>query len=271
MELRRAAEFGLDELTRGWNLGYTDYFVPVSFSEAAMASWMKAGQFDLAHSLVLTDGPNLVGFSYLGVQGRRGWIGGFGISPDYRGKGLARQLFADHVSRFPEAGVDQVQLEVMVENWAQKVYAGAGFRCTRRLLVLRGTLPNAAATDGVCEVAPAVALAHSQPLHGAYPACWQREVPYLQFGITEGTRAFIAGPQEEPTAMLLCQPVGDRLRILDAAGSPEGIDRLIAWAGATFGGQSAFIVNEPEGSPVHQALLAAGFQVERAQFEMHWP
>ena len=83
MEIRRGSELSPSQLTEAWNLGYTGYFVPVYFTEAQLSQWMEAGSFDLSRSLILMDGLTPAGFSFLGVRGRRGWIGGFGIAIFY--------------------------------------------------------------------------------------------------------------------------------------------------------------------------------------------
>lgn len=272
MELKRGDQLSVAQLTEAWNLGYTGYFIPIHFTEPQLSHWMEAGSFDLSRSLVLMDDQSPAGFSFLGVRGVRGWIGGFGISPDYRGKGLAGQLFRDHVALFRESGLESVHLEVLVENWAQKVYAGAGFTVSRRLSILQGTLPRLSPQEGqgVQEGSPDQLLALSPRLHGAHPPVWQREPASLTVSMPANSHALYTGPEGEPTGYLLYQAVSERVRVVDAAGGPAEAQALLAGLASRFPDLPVSVVNEPDGSPFHAALLAMGCAEARAQWEMRW-
>lgn len=270
MEWKRADELSLTQLTEAWNLGYTGYFIPIQFTESQLSHWMQAGSFDLARSLILMDGDKPAGFSFLGVRGSRGWIGGFGIAPDYRGKGLAHQLFARHAELFPEMGMDQVQLEVLVENWAQRVYARSGFAVTRRLTILQGTLPPPAGEASVQQGTSQRLLGHSARLHGANPPVWQREPASLNITMPANAVGLYTGPAEAPTGYLLCQETSGQVRILDAAGDEEAVRALVDGLAARFPQAAVSVVNEPEGSPLHGRLAQLGCTEVRAQWEMRW-
>jgi len=55
------------------------------------------------------------------------------VSPDVRGKGVARYLLKGLISRLGERGIEQVILDVAEDNdAAQKLYARAGFQCDGR-------------------------------------------------------------------------------------------------------------------------------------------
>jgi ribosomal protein S18 acetylase RimI-like enzyme len=269
MDLKRGNELSLSQLTEAWNQGYIGYFIPISFTESQFSRWMEAGSFDLSRSLILMDGDTPAGFSFLGVRGRRGWIGGFGIAPDYRGKGLAHQLFQDHIHLCEAEGLETIQLEVLVENWAQRVYARAGLAITRRLAILQGTLPqNADHSEEVREGDPRKLLAHNPRLHGDHPPVWQREAPSLAVTMPADAAALYTGPDEAPTGYLLYQAMGDKVRILDGAGGAGEARALLNSLAARYPGLGLSAVNEPEGSPLHQALLALGCTEARAQWEM---
>lgn len=269
MELKRASQFSLAELTAFWNLGYTGYFIPIQFTEAQMENWIRCGDLDLDRSLVLMDGDKPAGFSFLGVRGDRGWIGGFGITPDYRGKGLAYSLFADHLKRIE---LDHVQLEVLVENWASKVYAAAGFVTERRLSILRGKLPDGGNEQPVRLASPQALLPHSERLHAEAPAPWQRQPAWLTKSLPANANALYTGPADQPTGFLCYRVLeNNSLTLLDAAapGRPEA-DQLVAMLARLYPGFTVTILNEPEGSAIHQALTAAGCTEFKAQYEMHW-
>lgn len=271
MELRPASEFSLTDLTRFWNLGYEGYFVPVAFSEGALAAWFHCGDFSLKDSLVALDGDHLVGFSFLGVRGSRGWIGGFGIAPAYRGRGLAADLFARHVRHVQGLRLTSVQLEVLEQNWASKVYSRAGFEIARRLSVLRGRLPGVPCeTEAPVAVAedPRQLLFHSHRLHESTPAVWQREPEWLERSLTPSVTGLYTGLAGEPSAYLLYTADQDRIRVLDAAApgdaEADALVRALTWRHP---GAEAVLVNEPVG-PVLRAFAAAGLQEAMAQHEM---
>ena len=246
-------------LTAYWNLGYEGYFVPVNFSEAVLAQHVRAGSIDLERSVVLVEGDALLGFSLLGVRGERGWIGGFGVAPAHRGHGLAQTLIEEQLAIARQAGLARVQLEVMCQNWAKKVYARAGFATTRDLVMLTATLPAAAAATSFSS-RDGFAADHAR-LHASAPACWQRELASLDAD-PSGDVISVAD------AILLTGRVGGALRIRDAAALADA-DALLAALAAHHPGEPVTIVNEPEGSPIHRALIALGAVEKLGQHEMH--
>ncbi|HWI61446.1 MAG TPA: N-acetyltransferase [Symbiobacteriaceae bacterium] len=272
MQLQTADKFSLAELTRFWNLGYTGYFIAIEFTEAMLSGWIKNGDFDLSRSIVAMDGENCMGFSLLGVRGHRGWIGGFGVAPDYRGRGLAYELFSRHVDLIVrETDLKTVQLEVLVENWARKVYERAGFAVTRRLSLLQG-VPAAPATGTAVKTAPPVPLlAHHYRLHAGCKAVWQREISWIEKTLPPTADGFYTGTFEAPTGFLITAPAGEGLRIVDGAALTAGdAEALVAMVAARYPGKTLTAVNEPEGGPLHQALVAAGLPEVRAQWELVW-
>jgi ribosomal protein S18 acetylase RimI-like enzyme len=281
MELRSADGFSLAELTRIWNLGYTGYFIPFTFTEEMLAGWLRNGDFDLSHSVVAMDGEKPIGFSLLGVRGGRGWIGGVGVSPDYRGQGMAYRLFAEHVALIEEqTDLRTVQLEVLTENWARKVYERAGFAVVRRLGVMQGVpgaMVSAGAGDGAGagarpQVAPPVALlAHHDRLHGGCRAVWQREISWLEKSLPATAEGLYTGALEAPSGYLIVAPAGEGVRIADGAALTEAdAADLVAMLAERYPGKNVSAVNEPDDGPLYKALVAAGVAEARSQWEMLW-
>lgn len=276
MRERRASEFAVAELAEFWNQGYAGYFVPLNFSEEQMAAHLRCGDVDLDGSRVWMDGAACVGFSYLGVRGERGWIGGFGVTPAYRGRGLSYELFARHLETIRQGGPPRVQLEVLEENWARRVYERAGMAVTRRVVILQGTLPDRPdslpSPSGVWDADPRALLAHHERLHAALPPTWNRERPWLERSLAQGDAALAVGPEDAPTAVLWFRDAGGSPRILDAAAVDRAAaDALARGLAARVPGAAATLVNEPERSPVRDALEALGLAETRAQWEMHLP
>ncbi len=125
---RRLAAAALDSV-------FAQYVVPISFSEPQYAAHVAVNDIDLTASPIWYDGDDVVAAAVLGVRGRRGWLGGFGLVPEYRGRGLARELLADVLERAWRLDLDSVALEVLEQNpAARQTYVTGGFKRTRRLL-----------------------------------------------------------------------------------------------------------------------------------------
>jgi GNAT superfamily N-acetyltransferase len=271
MQERRASEFSLGELAEFWNQGYAGYFVPLRFSEAQMETHLRCGGMDLRESLVWMDGDACVGFSYLGVRGNRGWIGGFGVTPAHRGRGFSYRLFARHVEVIRGLGLPRVQLEVLEENWARRVYERAGFAVTRRVVVLQGTLEGGGGEARVYDAEPGPLLAHHERLHAGAAPAWNRDRPWLEEAIVPGDLALVVGPEDHPAAVAWVREGGAEVRLLGAAAAEDEPARALARGlVARWAGRAATLVNEPEESPLRRALEEVGMRVARTQLEMLW-
>lgn len=94
---------------------------------------MSAGAFD---------GDRMIGFCINGLgewqEKLTAYDAGTGIIPGYRGRGIAKELFAFLESELKDAGVFQYLLEVLTSNVpAATLYRKLGFVETRRLAVFR--------------------------------------------------------------------------------------------------------------------------------------
>ncbi len=79
------------------------------------------------------------------------------------------------------------------------------------------------------------------------------------------------GPPEAPSGVLLFRERQGQVRIVDGAALGEGdADALVEALAARQPGAPATLGNEPEGSPLHLALLRAGLRETFAQYEMCW-
>ena len=269
VETGKASELGGDGLLALWNAGYEGYFVPISMTAAQLERHLRCGAIDLDRSRVMRVDGEPAAFSLLGIDGERGWIGGFGVAPAFRGRGLSYALMREHAARFRGWGLHRVQLELFEQNWVRKTYEAAGFRVTRRLPYLVGTAP--ASGRPLSAVSLDEALEHHARLHAAFPASWNREPRFVRCAFPPDGEIAIAGPAARPSGILLAAPLGERVRVYGAAAEDvESAARLVEALGALFPARPVIVVNEPEGSPVHRALLAAGFAGESAQLEMHW-
>ena len=121
---------------------FSDYQVDMRMSEQQFAQRFTRDGVQLEISVGAFDHDRLIGFymNSLGDwQGKRtAYDAGTGIVPDYRGRGVAQDLFAFLVSRLKERDVSEYLLEVLTSNErAVMLYRNLGFVEVRRLAVLR--------------------------------------------------------------------------------------------------------------------------------------
>src|SRR3569832_953558 len=125
---------------------FSDYQVDMQMSEQQFAHRLARDGVQLEISTGAFDDDDMIGF-YLTALGD--WQGkltaydaGTGIVPDYRGRGVAQELFAFTVSRLKERAVSQCLLEVLTSNErAVALYRKLGFFEVRRLAVCRSQQP----------------------------------------------------------------------------------------------------------------------------------
>lgn len=121
---------------------FSDYQVDMQMSEQQFAQRLTRDGVQLEVSTGAFDDDRMIGFYINAVddwQGKRtAYDAGTGIVPDYRGRGVAQELFAFTVAKLKERGVSQYLLEVLSSNErAVALYRKLGFVEVRRFAVLR--------------------------------------------------------------------------------------------------------------------------------------
>lgn len=266
IELFPASDFDGQTLSLIWNTAYAGYFVPMNFTQEVLHRHVRRSGIDLRRSLVGGVAGEPFGLSLAAVRGDRAWIGGFGIAPQFRRKGLAGQLMAAHLARLDAGGVEETRLEVIDVNPAREVYRRCGFRETRELLMLEGA-PRA---DGAVAMAldrERLAAAHDG-LNRDRPS-WRREWPTVLDGLQEGAVALGVERAGAVAAYAVAAEHLGRLVVHDAAAvDREAAGVLFGALGRRWPGLSIRLVDEPAGTPLAQAAAAAGLTVGLKQVEM---
>lgn len=121
---------------------FSDYQVDMQMSEQQFAQRLLRDGVQLEISAGAFDDEKMIGFymNGLGVwQGQQtAYDAGTGVIPEYRRRGVGKELFAFLVPRLKEVSVSQYLLEVLSANErAVKLYRKLGFVDTRVLAVLR--------------------------------------------------------------------------------------------------------------------------------------
>lgn len=233
MSIVPADRFSLAELAALFTAGYEGYFVPFQVDEPTMRYMVETWDIDLSRSRVV-EGK---GFCNLAVRGERGWIGGVGVVPGERRKGLARALMEAVLEEAPPT----VTLEVLEQNdHAKRLYETLGFETTRLLEVW--SLPEVAEVEAR-RVDPS-------PLGGS-DLPWQREDASLPEGGYERWEV-------DGGAMLLRNNNVLQLEARDLDAATALLSR----------GKPLSYVNVPEGDVASAALALLGGTMTLRQYEM---
>ena len=259
------------EFAAAYNTVYQDYLVPFVVDAAWAPSFIAGNDLDLAHSpLWLDDDGGIVGLAALGRRDSRGWVGGFGIAPAHRGKGLAQGLIAALLRAARQRGLSQVQLEVITGNTrAIRTYERAEFAHIREVRIFAQPTDGAPAPDSPAHLHPATPaelLPHGARLRPVRPT-WQREAARLAH--SPNLAGLALGSATAPDAFVLYAAKESNASILDfAAPTPELARALAASLPGHLPGRKLHLTNEPEESPVCAALDHLGWQETLRQHEM---
>lgn len=242
MRRTTAETLSREELTRAFALIYTDYVVPLQVTPEFMERHLTSNDIELSCSpLWLNAEDEVVALALLGLRGHRAWVGGFGVAPAERGRGLAGPLILETIERARSAGAQILQLEVLENNpLARRVYQRAGFRTVRE--VARLTAPEPC--QGYGEEVPIGEL----PLRPAEELVWQRQASYALDASCQARR--------RGASWAVFRPTTRGCELLDGS-SPQDVLEGPAW-----------ISNEDVGSELFAELRQEGWVEGFRQLEM---
>ncbi|MEM2892217.1 MAG: GNAT family N-acetyltransferase [Thermoplasmata archaeon] len=174
VEIRRLDPDRLDELVEVQNDIFSDYIVPMRSSRQFFLDFQKSVGGDLEDVLVAVSGDRIVGYANPVIDGQEAWIGGVGVVPGMRGKGIGKMLMLEAESFCRDRGVRELYLEVIEGNTrAQMLYERLGYVETRRFVTAEGRPTR---FEGFGEPPRKAGLEEIVRLHQrSYAAtCWQR-------------------------------------------------------------------------------------------------
>ena len=255
--------------------GYEGYYTPIVLDAAAFRAMVVASDIDLASSRVVSTADGQVAFALLGVREVRGWIGGMGVVPGVRGRGLGRAVMEAVLSSAALLRLESVDLEVLERNApAIPIYEALGFRDRRIVEVWvrePGSLPAApAALPSVVDVPVAECLRRHASLHRVRPP-WQRDLPAL-WHWADRLSACAVRSGDDFAAWVLYREDGKRLNIADAAlpggASPLALEAALRSILATHPDTTLTLVNLPVSDSAGEVLRRLGATVTMRQREM---
>jgi len=264
--VRRAsfAQAAAGEGAAALNRVFERYLVPINFSSEQLHLQMTYNDVDAnASPLWYDDEGNVLAAALLAIRGKRGWIGGFGVAPEYRGRGYASELLKTLTQTASERGLESIQMEVLVDNVpAIQAYRKAGYEIVRTLQSFERTFEDAEKPAGFVNASPDEFIGAPD----AVTPCWQRERATLRNGavstaITDARGTYGLYRYNAQTAQLF------KLSVPSAA-SLDTLAQAIA-AGRQF--QSILILNEPAESPIAAYAKTARWNEPFMQYEMKLP
>jgi GNAT superfamily N-acetyltransferase len=139
---KKLSECSLEEVVRIWNKGFEGYYVNISMSLPVFLTRAANEGLSLEHSLAAYEDGQPVGLVVNGFREIAGtkvaWNGGTGIVPDYRGKGIGKQLMNKTLELYREEGVHIATLEALSQNErAIRLYRSVGYEVADELLFLQ--------------------------------------------------------------------------------------------------------------------------------------
>jgi ribosomal protein S18 acetylase RimI-like enzyme len=141
-----AASLDADRLAALFTAAYAGYWFPIELDAAGLERIVRTSDLDLDASRVAAAAGDPVGVAMLGVRGDAGWIGGMGVLPDLRRRGIGELLLGEVLDAARGLGLQRVTLEVLEQNeGARRLYDRIGFSPTRLLDIW--TLPGGQAGD----------------------------------------------------------------------------------------------------------------------------
>jgi ribosomal protein S18 acetylase RimI-like enzyme len=253
-------------IAQAYNVVYEGYVMPFNVTAEWAEQHVTRLRIDREQSpLWIDDHGNVIAMAALAVLGRRGWVGGFGVSREYRGQGLGHTLLASVLAAARKLRLQSVQLEVFTTNTAAiRTYERGGFVHQRDLLILRRDAGPMQVDVDVTLARPAdprMLLAARKRVGS--PPDWAREPENLVH--VDDLQGLVVGNEDAPLALALYRVVDGTPRLHDVAALDlSAAHAVVAALVARFPKQQLLLVNEPEGSSALPALLDAGW-VETAQ------
>jgi GNAT superfamily N-acetyltransferase len=256
------AEISAQQGAEALNTVFQEYLLPMAFSAEQFELHVRCNDIDVTASpLWYDDEGKVLAAALLGVRGKRGWVGGFGVAAEYRGRGYARELLEELKDAARAKRLETVQLEVLPENGAAiRLYERGGFQTQRSLHSFKrsfaGTPPPSAAYRFVDPGDYVERPDATRPP-------WQREAASLLHGAASTA---LAGPDG---AFALFRYNGSAAQIFKlGVTSTDAFDALTSAIASACGVRNVALVNEPDPSPVAGYAKTAGWTRPFSQFEM---
>lgn len=140
LQINKASQYTLEELTNFYNQTRVDYLVPMPMSPDVMGEYIHDFDVNLDFSPIVLDADSgqFLGLGMLGVRDDRTWITRLGVLPNIRRSGAGGAAMDTMLENSRKIGAKKTILEVIKHNTpAQTLFQKTGFQQTKEFLVLR--------------------------------------------------------------------------------------------------------------------------------------
>lgn len=137
MEIKSLENTPIKEIVASINLAFSDYFVPINFTETYVNERWTASGVDYSLSFGVFDQNKLVGFIIHAInfygETKVAYNASTGVIPSYRRQGLLSKLYAKAIAVLIENGIQKSTLECITKNErAILAYQKVGFVIDRQ-------------------------------------------------------------------------------------------------------------------------------------------
>ncbi|WP_297801939.1 GNAT family N-acetyltransferase [uncultured Brevundimonas sp.] len=265
-----AVSLTMGQLTLLWREVYSNYPVPLPFTEDELTRFIRMSGLCLELSqIALIDGQP-VGLSFAGKHEDQAWIGGFGVVPAHRRTGIGLAMMRAQTRVIDDAGVRGTRLEVIATNRARKLYAHAGFVDRRRLFSFNSPAVGTSADPLVTLSLDDLPALHRRLHTGASAAPWQRELESVMRAV-ERDQLDIVGWRgiDGISAYAVEQNRAGLTHLVDAVAECQAsAEGLVASLAARSRGRRISLGDEPANSPIAKAFKRFGASPRTIRMEM---
>ncbi|WP_298515225.1 GNAT family N-acetyltransferase [uncultured Kordia sp.] len=137
MEIKSLENIAISEIVSTLNLAFSDYFIPINFTEEYVNERWTASGVDYSLSFGVFDNNKLVGFIIHAInfygETKVAYNASTGVIPTYRRQGLLSKLYEKAISALQENGIQKSTLECITKNErAILAYQKVGFSIDRQ-------------------------------------------------------------------------------------------------------------------------------------------
>jgi ribosomal protein S18 acetylase RimI-like enzyme len=129
----------LDQLIDAQNLIFSDYVIPLKSTREFFLDFLRSVGGKLENVLIAVEDGAIIGYVNPVIDGREAWIGGVGVVPDKRRRGLGERLMLKAEEFSKRRGADMLFLEVIQgNNRAYEMYRKLGYADNKTYLTAEG-------------------------------------------------------------------------------------------------------------------------------------
>ncbi|WP_079479132.1 GNAT family N-acetyltransferase [Halobacillus salinus] len=261
MHIKTMIDCSIQDALTAMNEGFQDYSVDIQMTTETFIETMASKKLSPEYSLVAFDGEKPVGIvlnSIYMVDGKKtSYNGGTAVHPDYRGKGVGRQLVQKSVDLFEEKEVEVSVLEAISDNdGAISLYESYGYKVDDNLATLRMMFPAGGEASYTVEL---ISLNEWRKLGVTEePVPWQNKISFVDnreiYAIKDAakTRGYLVLSQQPNQILTVFQ--------LQAVDDEVTYEQLLASVERRFAGYKVVFFNVPHRHPVYETYRSREVQ-----------